>query len=174
MGFKDFFQDMKVEIEGSKNIDIENKQMKKKTSFFKKTLKETKKELEETKNKYISLLEEKGEGFNQYIFWENKFNEEEIEVKEIKKEIADLKKDFKEYNGVIKRLMNKEKITSLAKCEEYDDLISYALGLYFDEKEIPLGITDVCKKLGITKRKIKEDSIYLAKMLDIDKWEIEE
>ena len=76
------------------------------------------------REKYIAILEEKGEGFNQYLFWQNKANEIEAEERELRKEINDIKKDLKDFSEIIGKLFNKEEITSLAKCENYEDFLA--------------------------------------------------
>ena len=71
-------------------------------------------------------------------------------------------------------MFNKEEITSLAKCENYEDFLAYALRLYYSDRELPLkGIAETCKKLEITKNMIKKDSEFLYKILGVDKWDIE-
>ena len=71
-------------------------------------------------------------------------------------------------------MFNKEEITSLAKCENYEDFLAYALRLYYSDRELPLkGIAETCKKLKITKNMIKKDSEYLYHILNVEKWEIE-
>lgn len=174
MRLLDFINGKMIDGECEKNIEIENKQMRKKIKSHKNALKDAIAERDLIREKYIALLEEKGEGYNQYLFWQNKANETEAEEKELRKEINDIKKDLKDFNEVIGRLFNKKEITSLAKCENYDDFLVYALRLYYNDKELPLkGIAETCKKLEITKDMIKKDSEFLYKTLSVDKWDIE-
>lgn len=174
MGLLSFINDRTIDRESEKNIEIENKQMRKKIKSHKNALKEAIDERDLIREKYIAILEEKGEGFNQYLFWQNRANETEVEERELRKEIADLKKDLKDYNEIVGKLFNKDKITSLAKCENYDDFLSYSLRLYYSDKELPLkGIAETCKKLEITKGMIKKDSEFLYKILGVDKWDID-
>ena len=151
-----------------------NKQTKKKLRSIKQQFQDAVVEKNIYKDKYISLLEEKGEGFNQYLFYQNKYNELGADIEEMKKNLADYKKDMKDYDNVIKRVFNREPITSLAHCHDYDDFITYLMRLYASNKDFPLkGIQDVCKKLNITKSMIKKDSEYMYKVFDVDKWIIE-
>lgn len=174
MGLLDFINEKVIEREDETNTIVENKQMKKKIKAHKKVLKDVIEERDLIREKYIAILEEKGEGFNQYLLWQNKANESEAEEKELRKEINDIKKDLKDFNEVVGRLFNKKEITSLAKCENYDDFLVYALRLYYNDKDLPLkGIAETCKKLEITKDMIKKDSEYLYKILGVDKWDIE-
>ena len=174
MKLLDFIREGMIDNEGEKNIEIENKQMRKKIKSHKAALKDIIEERDLIREKYIAILEEKGEGFNQYLLWQNKANESEAEEKELRKEINDIKKDLKDFNEVVGRLFNKKEITSLAKCENYDDFLVYALRLYYNDKDLPLkGIAETCKKLEITKDMIKKDSEYLYKILGVDKWDIE-
>lgn len=174
MGLLDFINEKVIDKEGETNTAIENRQMKKKIKASKKVLSDITAERDLIREKYIAILEEKGEGFNQYLFWQNKANESEAEERELRREINDLKKDLKDYSEVVGRLFNKKEITSLAKCENYDDFLVYALRLYFSDRELPLkGIAETCKKLEITKNMIKKESEYLYKILGVDKWDIE-
>ena len=174
MKLLDFIREGMIDNEGEKNIKIENKQMRKKIKSHKIALKDAIGERDLIREKYIAILEEKGEGFNQYLFWQNKANEIEAEERELRKEINDIKKDLKDFSEIIGKLFNKEEITSLAKCENYEDFLAYALRLYYSDRELPLkGIAETCKKLEITKNMIKKDSEYLYHILNVEKWEIE-
>ena len=179
MGLLNIIQEKIENDEVNSDITSENKQMRKKTANLKKTLEEVTNERDSYRDKYIALLEEKGEGFSQYLYWQNKANEAEADEKEIRKELSDLKsdykKDMKDFEDLIRKIINKDNITSLVKCENFDDFIAYTLKLYLTEKDLPLkGIKGACKKLGITKNMIKDESEYLYKVLNVDKWEIEE
>ena len=174
MKLLDFIREGMIDNEGEKNIKIENKQMRKKIKSHKAALKDAIGERDLIREKYIAILEEKGEGFNQYLFWQNKANESEADEKEARKELADSRKDIKDYDIIVGRLFIKEPVTSLAKCETFDDFLNYILRIHFTDKNLPLkGIQDVCKKLNITKNMIKKESEYLYKTLGVEKWEIE-
>ena len=170
----DFINEKILDNEVETNEKEEEKQTKRKLKIAKDELESMIKDRDSFRDKYISLLEEKGEGFNQYLFWQDKAKEAEADEKESRKEILDLKKDLKDYDNVIGRLFDKEPVTSLAKCEEYDDFLAYILRIHFTDKDLPLkGIYEVCKKLEITKERIKKESEYLYKVLNVSKWDIE-
>ena len=174
MGLMDFINEKIIDSEFNKNDREEKRQTKEKFKIAKKSLKDMTADRDLYRDKYIALLEEKGEGFNQYLFWQNKANEIEAEERELRKEINDIKKDLKDFSEIIGKLFNKEEITSLAKCENYEDFLAYALRLYYSDRELPLkGIAETCKKLEITKNMIKKDSEYLYHILNVEKWEIE-
>lgn len=170
----DYINEKVFDGEVAKNERNEEKQTKKKLKTAKAQLKDVAEDRDLYRDKYIALLEEKGEGFNQYLRWQNKASECEADMKEARKETADIKKDLKDYDSIVGKLFIKEPITSLAKCNEYEDFLAYVLRLHFTDKDLPLkGISDVCKKLEITKTMIKKESEYLYDVLGVDKWEIE-
>lgn len=170
----DYLREKKELKEGELNIELENTQMKKKVKAHKKFLAELQKEKDAIQQKYIAILEEKGEGFNQYLRWQEKVKEVEADERELRKEIVDLKKDLNNFSDIIGKLFLKKEITSLNKCESYEDFLSYVLRLYYKDKTLPLkGISETCKKLGITKAMIQKDSEYLYKILNVKKWDIE-
>lgn len=169
-----YINDKILENEPARNERLEEKQTKKKLKTAKAKLKDTTDERDLFRDKYIALLEEKGEGFNQYLIYQNKANQAEADAEEARKCTNDIKKDLKDYDNIIKRLFNKEPITSLSKCDDYDNFLAYLMRLYASNKELPVkGIQDICKKLEITKSMIKKDSEYLYKVFGVDKWEIE-
>ena len=92
--FMNYIQEVLVDNEISKNERNEERQTKKKLKTAKNQLKEMTTERDLYRDKYITLLEEKGEGFNQYLFWQNKSNESEAEERELRKEIADFFADY--------------------------------------------------------------------------------
>lgn len=174
MSLLDFIAGKSEMLELKNNEKLEKKQDKQKLKTAKTQLKEVKEKCEILEQKYVALLEEKAEGFNQYLFWQNKAKETEADERELRREMSDIKKELKDYDEVISRLFTKESITSLAKCETYEDFLAYALRLHFTEKDLPLkGIKDTCKKLEITKNMIKKESEYLYKQLGVDKWDID-
>lgn len=169
-----YINDKILENEPNKNERLEEKQTKKKLKTAKAKLKETTEERDLYRDKYIAILEEKGDGFNQYLAYQNKANQAEADAEEARRCTNDIKKDLKDYDNIIKRLFNKEPITSLNKCDDYDNFLAYLMRLYASGKELPIkGIQDICKKLEITKSMIKKDSEYLYKVFGVDKWEIE-
>lgn len=170
----DYINEKVFDGEVAKNERNEEKQTKKKLKTAKAQLKDVAEDRDLYRDKYIAILEEKGEGFNQYLRWQNKASECEADMKEARKETADIKKDLKDYDAIVGKLFIKEPITSLAKCNEYEDFLAYVLRLHFTDKDLPLkGIADVCKKLEITKTMIKKESEYLYDVLGVDKWDIE-
>lgn len=174
MGLIDYISNKAIDSEVDKNERMEKKQDKYKLKTAKTQIKELTKDRDLFRDKYMAILEEKGEGFNQYLYYQNKANEFEADMKEARRETADIKKDLKDYDEIVGKLFIKESITSLAKCENFEDFLAYILRLHFTDKDLPLkGIQDVCKKLAITKSMIKKESEYLYKSLNVDKWEIE-
>lgn len=170
----DYINEKVFDGEFTKNERNEEKQTKKKLKTAKAQLKDVTEDRDLYRDKYIALLEEKGEGFNQYLAYQNKANLAEADAEEARKCTTDIKKDLKDYDNIIKRLFNKEPITSLSKCDDYDNFLAYLMRLYASGKELPIkGIQDICKKLEITKSMIKKDSEYLYKVFGVDKWEIE-
>ena len=168
MGLMDFINEKIIDSEFNKNDREEKRQTKEKFKIAKKSLKDMTADRDLYRDKYIALLEEKGEGFNQYSKEKNK------KIEALRKELADSRKDLKDYDIIVGRLFIKEPVTSLAKCETFDDFLNYILRIHFTDKNLPLkGIQDVCKKLNITKNMIKKESEYLYKILGVEKWEIE-
>ena len=86
--FKNFFG------EGDEDIILEeNKQLRKKRKRDKEDYEKLKEEYNDIVKKYISLLEEKGKGFDQYIYYHDLYGETYNLTKEQKKEIAELKSE---------------------------------------------------------------------------------
>ncbi len=169
--FSEFLEGREIK----QNDKLERKQTKKKLKTCRKNLQQVIEERDDFKNKYLALLEEKSESFDKYLLWQDKAKEAMADEKEIRKEFTDYKRDVRIYEELVGRLFVKEEITSLAKCEDFDDFLIYALRLYFTDKDLPLkGIKETCKKLEITKRMIKKQSTYLYEKLNVDKWDIEE
>lgn len=174
MGLMNFINEKIMDAEIMENDRKEKKQTKKKLKAAKTNLKEMTIDRDLYREKYIAILEEKGEGFNQYLFWQNKAKESEADEKEARKELSDAKKDLKDYDVVVSRLFTKEPVTSLAKCETFDDFLNYILRIHFVDKSLPLkGIQDFCKKNNITKIMIKKESEYLYRVLNVEKWGID-
>lgn len=174
MRLPEIFYELKDSNELKKNQKLEDNQMKNKLKSYKSQITEVTEERDSIKNKYIALLEEKGEGFSQYLYWQEQAHQAIADEKETRKEMQDFKKDIHSYDVIIGKVFNREPITSLAKCEDFDSFIAYVLRLHFTDKDLPLkGIQDTCKRLDITKNMIKKESEYLYSVLNVDKWEID-
>jgi uncharacterized protein (DUF3084 family) len=78
--------------------------MKKTKRIIEKDYTDLQTEMAELQKKYISLLEEKGEGFNQFIKYLDLCKEQEIQLKENKKEIADLKSEVKDLTNEVEKI----------------------------------------------------------------------
>ena len=97
--FKDFFGE-----EDEDTILEENKQLKKKRKHDKEDYKNLREEYDDVVKKYISLLEEKSKGFDQYLYYHDLYAETYTLTKEQKKEIAEIKSEGKRWNeGVEKK-----------------------------------------------------------------------
>ena len=79
MGLMDFINEKIIDSEINENDREEKRQTKKKFKAAKKSLKDMTADRDLYRDKYIAILEEKGEGFNQYLFWQNKANESEAD-----------------------------------------------------------------------------------------------
>ena len=99
--FKDFFG------KGDEDIILdENKQLRKKTKHDKEDHEKLKEEYDDVVKKYISLLEEKGKGFDQYIHYHDLYGETYNLTKEQKKEIAELKMENRTLNETLEELQS--------------------------------------------------------------------
>ena len=99
--FKDFFG------ERDENIILEeNKQLRKKRKYDKEDYKKLKGEYDDVVKKYISLLEEKGKGFDQYIYYHDLYGETYNLTKEQKKEIAELKVEIRALNETLEEVQS--------------------------------------------------------------------
>lgn len=90
----------------------ENIQIRRGKKFVEKELKKARQELSDNKDEIIKLLTEKGEGFDQYLKYESKYEEYYNLSKENKKEIAELKSELKKCHSLIE-----EKDEIIAKLE---------------------------------------------------------
>ena len=99
--FKDFFGE-----EDEDTILEENKQLRKKRKHDKEDYKKLKVEYDDVVKKYISLLEEKGKGFDQYIYYHDLYGETYNLTKEQKKEIAELKMENRTLNETLEELQS--------------------------------------------------------------------
>ena len=100
--FKDFFG------ERDENIILEeNKQLRKKRKYDKEDYKKLKGEYDDVVKKYISLLEEKSKGFDQYLYYHDLYAKKKTKTKEQKKEIAKLKSEVKRLNEQLEKKKTK-------------------------------------------------------------------
>lgn len=99
--FKDFFG------KGDEDIILEeNKQLRKKRKHDKEDYEKLKEEYDNVVKKYISLLEEKGKGFDQYIHYHDLYGETYNLTKEQKKEIAELKMENRTLNETLEEVQS--------------------------------------------------------------------
>ena len=99
--FKDFFG------KGDENIILEeNKQLRKKRKHDKEDYEKLKEEYNDIVKKYISLLEEKGKGFDQYIYYHDLYGETYNLTKEQKKEIAEVKMENRTLNETLEEVQS--------------------------------------------------------------------
>lgn len=99
--FKDFFG------KGDEDIILEeNKQLRKKRKHDKEDYERLREEYDDVVKKYISLLEEKGKGFDQYIHYHDLYGETYNLTKEQKKEIAELKMENRTLNETLEELQS--------------------------------------------------------------------
>lgn len=88
----------------SDNILEENRQLKRKRKATIKELDELKEQKDEITTKYIELLEEKAKGFDQYLYFQNLYGETYSQLKEQKREMAELKGENKRLNEEVEHL----------------------------------------------------------------------
>ena len=102
------------------DIEEENKQLRKKNKYNKKEIDEINSEKEELARKYIDILEEKANGFDQYLKYFNLCEDQSITIKSQKKEIAELKEKIKELTEENISLLDKieKKNMKIKKCNE--------------------------------------------------------
>ena len=99
--FKNFFG------KGDEDIILEeNKQLRKKRKHDKEDYEKLREEYDDVVKKYISLLEEKGKGFDQYIHYHDLYGETYNLTKEQKKEIAELKMENRTLNETLEELQS--------------------------------------------------------------------
>ena len=93
--------------EGDEDIILEeNKQLRKKRKRDKEDYEKLKEEYNDIVKKYISLLEEKGKGFDQYIYYHDLYGETYNLTKEQKKEIAELKMENRTLNETLEEVQS--------------------------------------------------------------------
>ena len=99
--FKDFFG------KGDEDIILEeNKQLRKKRKHDKEDYEKLREEYDDVVKKYVSLLEEKGKGFDQYIYYHDLYGETYNLTKEQKKEIAELKMENRTLNETLEEVQS--------------------------------------------------------------------
>lgn len=99
--FKNFFG------KGDEDIILEeNKQLRKKRKHDKEDYERLREEYDDVVKKYISLLEEKGKGFDQYIHYHDLYGETYNLTKEQKKEIAELKMENRTLNETLEEVQS--------------------------------------------------------------------
>lgn len=148
--------------------------------WARKRIKESKKEAERAikeknilKDKYIAILEEKCAGFDQYKYWEDKSTELDAENKSFKKDVANLKKQLKDFGEIVGKVINNKKVSYVEQIKDYDDFISYLFYAYYNDKINLEELKPVIEELFITKSMIKSSSEYLYDLIDAEKWDIE-
>lgn len=77
------------------DIIEENKQLNRKKENLRVAYKELQEQYDDIRQKYIQILEEKAEGFNQYLKYQDLYRETYTQNKEYKKEIGELKMQIK-------------------------------------------------------------------------------
>lgn len=87
----------------NKSIIEENKQLKSKKRNALRKADRLKEENEELTKKYTELLEEKGKGFDQYLYYHDLYADSYLKLKEQKKEIAELKSEVKRLNEKLEK-----------------------------------------------------------------------
>ena len=132
--FKDFFG------KGDEDIILEeNKQLRKKRKHDKEDYERLREEYDDVVKKYISLLEEKGKGFDQYIHYHDLYGETYNLTKEQKKEIAELKMENRTLNETLEELQS----TLLKRDKEIEQLKnSTEEQTEIDVKEIIKGVEE--------------------------------
>jgi len=101
--FKDWFNSLRADDVNS-DIEEENRQLRKKNKYSKKEIDNINAEKNELARKYIEILEEKSEKFNDYIKYQDLYGEAYATIKAQKKEIAELKEEIRELDDEITRL----------------------------------------------------------------------
>lgn len=77
------------------DIIEENKQLSRKKENLRVAYKELQEQYDDIRQKYIQILEEKAEGFDQYLKYQDLYRETYTQNKEYKKEIGELKMQIK-------------------------------------------------------------------------------
>lgn len=101
--FKDLLNSLKSD-EVNTNIEEENRQLRRKNKYTKKEIDNINAEKNELAKKYIEILEEKSQKFNDYLKYQEMYGEAYATIKAQKKEIAELKEEIKELSEEIEKL----------------------------------------------------------------------
>lgn len=87
-------------------VEQENRQLRKRNKQTQKEFDGIKEEKDEIMNKYMTILEEKAKGFDQYLYYQNLYDKAYSTNKEQKKEIADLKSEIKTLNETLEEVQS--------------------------------------------------------------------
>lgn len=155
------------------NTSVEKRWVRKR---IKKSQKEAAKAIEEKdalKDKYITILEEKCNGFDQYKYWEDKSTELDNENRALKKDILAYKKQLKEFSELLNNFINGKAVHYIEQIDNYDDFMSYLVYTYYTNKINLEELKPIIEELFITKSMIKNSSEYFYDLIDAEKWDIE-
>ena len=113
---KRYFSEEEKEIRKANKLKEETKKRKVAESV----VKEVSSSYDELQEKYIKILEEKGEKFDRFLEYHDLCKTQEVQIKELKKEISDLKGENKEYENQFneereRREKVEEELTKLKK-----------------------------------------------------------
>ena len=92
---KRYFSEEEKEIRKANKLKEETKKRK----VAEGVMKEVSSSYDELQEKYIKILEEKGEKFDRFLGYHDLCKTQEIQIKELKKEVSDLKSENKEYEN---------------------------------------------------------------------------
>ena len=92
---KRYFSEEEKEIRKANKLKEETKKRKVAEGI----VKEVSSSYDELQEKYIKILEEKGEKFDRFLEYHDLCKTQEVQIKELKKEISDLKGENKEYEN---------------------------------------------------------------------------
>lgn len=92
---KKYFSEEEKEIRRENKLKEETKKRK----VAEGVVKDLANDYDEIKEKYIKILEEKGEKFDRFLEYHDLCKTQEMQIKELKKEISDLKGENKEYES---------------------------------------------------------------------------
>lgn len=113
---KRYFSEEEKEIRKTNKLKEETKKRK----VAEGVVKEVSSSYDELQEKYIKILEEKGEKFDRFLEYHDLCKTQEVQIKELKKEISDLKGENKEYENQFneereRREKVEEELTKLKK-----------------------------------------------------------
>ncbi len=107
------FKFLGLKSQDNDESEKENRQLRQRCKNVQKENKDVQNQMFELQAKYIALLEEKGEGFNQYLKYYELYESEHNLSKEQKKEIATLKEQIKDITA-----QKEEMAQKIAKLEK--------------------------------------------------------